>query len=215
MALIDDGNDGDEDEGDDHDDDGRSDDEFDELDTYGFLQNQSNLQLLHRMKKKINRALREADDIETVIHMGWEREYHELEKRLHRLDKKNKVGMYHRASYHQHQMNRDTTFLTLKEMSESTTVNDDDHDTAVHLLRTYFPDTDDDISFMSLTQSRSRPSSPTGKKVRIKDQSIRNRRSSYQDVVYSRSAEPSQLYRQSTAHSENLSLYDTMVKKVW
>ena len=215
------------------------DDEEDELSPFAFY-NLNNLELLQNIKKKINQALRDSDDIESVIHMIWEREYHELEKRLHR-ENLNKIKL---SFPNQHQLlKRDRTFLSLKHMSESTDVDDGDHDAAVFLLKNYFHDDDDDyddntsfyndyddyhsqIALAANSKNNNNKNKNNGNK--NKNNHIKSSKSSIpkdanlnikpqqqhiRSVTADKERKP-QLYRRSTSkHAEALSLYDTMVMK--
>merc|ERR1712228_730455 len=74
--------------------------------------------------------------IKSLIQSVWNNEYNELELRLHRSSYNKKLKSFEP----QIQLQRDTTFQKLKQMSISTDVDDTDHDAYSYLLSTYFPD---------------------------------------------------------------------------
>eukprot|EP01083_Nonionella_stella_P193742 715177_1 len=80
--------------------------------------------------------------------MIWEGEYLELERRFHRayLNKPTigKAVLPSAGSLSIQEIKRDTTYKSLKQMSCRTDIDDTDHDAAVYLLKTYFPDDDED-----------------------------------------------------------------------
>eukprot|EP00485_Elphidium_margaritaceum_P013942 CAMPEP_0202729612 /NCGR_PEP_ID=MMETSP1385-20130828/186221_1 /ASSEMBLY_ACC=CAM_ASM_000861 /TAXON_ID=933848 /ORGANISM="Elphidium margaritaceum" /LENGTH=1351 /DNA_ID=CAMNT_0049395879 /DNA_START=144 /DNA_END=4199 /DNA_ORIENTATION=+ len=141
--------------------------------TFEFY-NMSNLELLQNIKKKVSAACRQQQqqqrqyrhsddddeddmhvDTAAAIHMVWEREYAELEHRLHRAYLRKPYAHYtanpmsNKLAHQYDILKRDRTFLSLKHMSESTNVDDTDHDAAVFLLKTYFPDDEDEQVQMS------------------------------------------------------------------
>lgn len=213
ISLIDDGNDADKDD-DDYDDNNNEDEEMNEFSFY----NMTDFELLQRIKKKICSALEnDSDDIATTIHMIWQFEYSELEKRLHRAYLHKPYDHYNNNKMPT--LKRDKTFLSLKNMSESTDVDDQDHDAAVYLLKTYFPDDDeDDIpSFKSPKSSKS--ASHASQKSALSPNKSRNRlktrttTSPHQRSMTADKERKPASYRRPTAQTEALSLYDTMVMK--
>lgn len=90
--------------------------------------NMTDIEILHIIKHKVIQAVKtkDLDSIESSLHMIWEREFLELEKRLHRqyiLPSRNKNGLFSPLAPSK-LMKRDKTFMSLKEMSQSTDVAD-------------------------------------------------------------------------------------------
>ena len=155
--------------------------------------------------------------------MIWEREYHELERLHHRHINGQQSSIRNQSQL----LKKDHTFLSLKHMSESTDVDDQEHDNAVFLLKNFYPDDEsemDDDTYSLLSSSMNSPtnlthvphskstlgspSTPTNTNtlgVKPQNQHIRS--------VTASDKKPAFFKRLTTRHSEALSLYDTMVMK--
>ena len=110
---------------------------------YAFV-DLNNIELLERIKKEISNYIEEYHNntinrkkFDANMNNIWYREYGELHKRL--LKNVNKANMNRNIGKFG-QIKREKTYRQLQKMSKSTKVADDDHDMAVFLLDSFFPD---------------------------------------------------------------------------